>query len=408
MQRYNSETWGIPHDLHFPLHQDAGLKDLCIEAGVLAEGSVAGVLDGHKYNRAVRCHKLVYEALMRIVWKNFTKRHEDRDQQIRNIPTEVLEDIKKVCAEICDEEFEKVMSSSLYANLTNLFNEYREHLRKGNGNLSAFWMSYIDMTETLLRLLRASREGNWKLHLASVRAMIPWCFAYNNVNYATYLPAYLAEMSNLHNEHPEIHEHFESGCFSVQNGEKNPFGRILVDQTCEEIVNKDTQTIGGTKGFSLKPGAVTKYYMVAEYRSMFLRQLKDMFHLNDTEFSHSDLHSTRISRDEADVKALQDILESNWINPFSSDQQDLVCLSMGKLAPSDVERDLLCPMQVGEDAYKSFSKQRLESSPPERDHQTETKNLERSHQKIQSPTRRMQRSCIESRSQCLCSYDCRC
>lgn len=99
-----------------------------------------------------------------------------------------------------------------------------------------------------------------------------------------------------------------------------------------------------------------------------------MLHLNDTEFSHPDLHSTRISRDEADVKAFHDILESNWINPFSSDQQDLVCLSTGKLAPSDVERNLLCATQVGEDAYKSFSKQRLESSPPERKfHDTITK-----------------------------------
>ena len=139
--------------------------------------------------------------------------------------------------------------------------------------------------------------------------MIPSCFAYSNVNYTRYLPAYLKEMSHLHNEHPEIHEHFESGCFSVQNGVITPFGRIPVDQTCEETVNKDAQTIGRTKKFSLKPGAVTKYYMAAEYRSMFLRQLKDMLYLNDTEFSHPDLHSTTITRDKADVKALQDIVK---------------------------------------------------------------------------------------------------
>ena len=47
----------------------------------------------------------------------------------------------------------------------------------------------------------------------------------------------------------------------------------------------------------------------------------------------------------------------NWINLLSSDQQDLVCLSTGKLASSDVGRDLLCATQVKEDAYKLFSKQ---------------------------------------------------
>lgn len=48
-------------------------------------------------------------------------------------------------------------------------------------------------------------------------------------------------------------------------------GKIPVDQACEETVNKDTQTPGGTKGFSLKPRVFNKYYLVAEYRSIFMR-----------------------------------------------------------------------------------------------------------------------------------------
>jgi len=51
--------------------QDAGLRDICIESGVIAEGSVTGVLEGRKYNRAVRFHKLMYEALQRLIWKGF-------------------------------------------------------------------------------------------------------------------------------------------------------------------------------------------------------------------------------------------------------------------------------------------------------------------------------------------------
>ena len=45
--------------------QDTGLRDICIESGVVTEGSVAAVLEGRKYNRAVRFHKHMYEALMR-------------------------------------------------------------------------------------------------------------------------------------------------------------------------------------------------------------------------------------------------------------------------------------------------------------------------------------------------------
>ena len=46
--------------------QDAGLRDLCVESGAVAEGSVAGVLDGRRYNRGVRLHKILREALMRL------------------------------------------------------------------------------------------------------------------------------------------------------------------------------------------------------------------------------------------------------------------------------------------------------------------------------------------------------
>ena len=38
-----------------------------------------------------------------------------------------------------------------------------------NGKLSAFWMSYVDIVERIvLGLLRASREGDWDLHLHSI------------------------------------------------------------------------------------------------------------------------------------------------------------------------------------------------------------------------------------------------
>ena len=48
--------------------QDAGLRNLCVESGAIAEGSVAGVLDGRRYNRGVRLHNIMYEALMRLAW----------------------------------------------------------------------------------------------------------------------------------------------------------------------------------------------------------------------------------------------------------------------------------------------------------------------------------------------------
>ncbi|KAJ8415585.1 hypothetical protein AAFF_G00425650 [Aldrovandia affinis] len=68
----------------------------------------------------------------------------------------------------------------------------------------------------------------------------------------------------------EVHQQFMHGGFSVQLGSQNPYGRIPVDQTIEETVNRDTQTAGGTKGFSLKQAAVEMYYLTSGYRSNYL------------------------------------------------------------------------------------------------------------------------------------------
>lgn len=134
-------------------------------------------------------------------------------------------------------------------------------------------MSYIDVTNIVLGLIGVSREGNSLLHLAMMKEMISWCFAYDKQNYAKYLPVYHKQMTRLENEHAPVYQHYMHGGFSVQLGASNPFGRIPVGQTIEATVNKDTQTPGGTKGYSLKPAAFSKYYLTAEHRSAWVRNL---------------------------------------------------------------------------------------------------------------------------------------
>ncbi|KAG0721648.1 hypothetical protein GWK47_046054 [Chionoecetes opilio] len=149
---------------------------------------------------------------------------------------------------------------------------------------------------------------------------------------------------------------------SVQIGSKNPFGRIPVDQTIEETINKDTQNTRGHKGFRLKGGAVARYYLTSEYRSRYLRQLRAMVvGQKYTDFSHPDLQMPRIRRDEADVQSLVQLMETSWLNPFNAEQGDLVSLSTATTAPPEVAKDLLGAYRIGEDAYQAFKEERLET-----------------------------------------------
>ena len=141
--------------------------------------------------------------------------------------------------------------------------------------MSSFWMSYVDLVSLLLNLIRASREGHWNLHLLAINELIPWCFVYDRTNYARYLPWYLLQMLNLPETHPELSEYLRRR-FLDTNWEYIPFSCIPMDQTIEETVNKDTQTPGGTKGFSTNKKAVAKHYLTADFRAACVRNLRYM------------------------------------------------------------------------------------------------------------------------------------
>src|SRR6218665_312522 len=119
-----------------------------------------------------------------------------------------------------------------------------------------FWSSYIDLVESLLLFVRATREGLWNLHLSSLQSMLPWYFAYDRVNYARYLPAYIAEMESLPGTHQSINEAFQKGDFVVQRQDQYGFSLIACDQLIEQTLNKDSKTKGGLTGISLNKGAV--------------------------------------------------------------------------------------------------------------------------------------------------------
>lgn len=69
---------------------DAGFQDILIEAEVIVDGSVEGVLKGHQYNRSIRGHKLMCEELQRL----------RRLVYLETLPTEGREAALKVATDL--------------------------------------------------------------------------------------------------------------------------------------------------------------------------------------------------------------------------------------------------------------------------------------------------------------------
>ncbi len=51
---------------------------------------------------------------------------------------------------VSQQEFEELLQNPLLVQVMTLWNNFLEHLRHNNGELSAYWMSYIDMVEDVV------------------------------------------------------------------------------------------------------------------------------------------------------------------------------------------------------------------------------------------------------------------
>ena len=133
-----------------------------------------------------------------------------------------------------------------------------------------------------------------------------------------------------------------------------------MDQTIEETINKDTQTAGCTKGFSTKTNAAAKYYMTANHRASYVRQLRPMISNKNYKFTHPDMIKGRITRDERDVKSLYNMLMETWKNPFEFTSEMLRCISTGVIPSDEASADMCDAKGKGESACQQFITERLE------------------------------------------------
>ena len=86
--------------------------------------------------------------------------------------------------------------------------------------------------EILILFIRASRQNDWNLHLASLNDFCKYFFAHDQLNYARMTPLYLANMTKLKTSDYEIWQYLEEN-FSIIKS-KIPFVGIGADHALEQ------------------------------------------------------------------------------------------------------------------------------------------------------------------------------
>jgi len=151
--------------------RDAGLEDVMIESGIVASGSMNGVMNGHHYNRSMRSHKIVAEALQKLRFEAF----------LQTCTEEELHAITSTTENLAQSFLQMTLNVALESNQFQVIRQkYDDYVSKGNEtNVNfAFWSSYLHLVQILMLFVRATREGDWPLHLSALRSMVPWSFIY--------------------------------------------------------------------------------------------------------------------------------------------------------------------------------------------------------------------------------------
>ena len=143
------------------LYGDGGLLSMLVDSDVYASATATLMIEGKQVSRGNRGMQLMLEALYRLYQKASWAWMQQRDQTDlrRNDMNTLVRDIQQAFAS-GDRESARLLSKQLES----------EHIAT-----FAYWETFMQGVETLLRLLRAERDGLFELHLIAVCETIPWC-----------------------------------------------------------------------------------------------------------------------------------------------------------------------------------------------------------------------------------------
>ena len=172
------------------IFQDSGIEDLLIESGVYGCHTASMLLKGKSYNRGVRAHKLVLEALLRLQWQAFGAWMEAEDVELPTVYQRQCLSLINCCQRESNDVASLKTSFGLLCDklpqLQQLFARFCTEASQ-QSKLFQFWNMYIDIVLLLLRFIRAEKEGSWKLHLKAVAEMVPYFFSMDRINYSRYV-----------------------------------------------------------------------------------------------------------------------------------------------------------------------------------------------------------------------------
>jgi hypothetical protein len=311
--------------------KEGGIEDIIVESGMCRRGTANKVISGKGYYKMVRCHSLISEAMVGLVWDAFEEWLLDNDRQD---VLEFGESLDNVYEALQSKHAASALSSCVHvmAALEDLCPVWKEYVST-LGKTAQYWLMYVKIVGILKRFIQAERSGDWLGHLREVKNMLPYMVAAKHTNYMSCLPLYLKDMKELPEKHPVVYENFISGHFTVHR-RAGRFNGTWTDMALEQTYNKEGKS-SLFKKISQNPGAREKYIKTTPFLTKISQSIKDMAQLGERSIHHHWESQNTVVEDHNLVESVRKMIKEKIVNPFTTtNHDDLINIASGEEANS--------------------------------------------------------------------------
>lgn len=320
---------------------DTGLSEIWKESDLLADGSILKVFDGKAYAKAMRAHKLTFQAMWRILLPRLLSFIQHISDDLHSMLTENGNDVENLVTIVKSEKFSSILT------------EFVKHESSQNNNFK-FWWTYVDSVSTLLLFTRSIRDGKWDLYLYSLKSMIHLMERYNHRNYVISVTIFIAQMNQLPNG---VKLAFECGDFVVKATE-GKFNQVDADHAQEWMVGVSKDS-GGIVGITQKENTLQRWALSFGWRTEITQKTFAMYGLTTVAGVTNEATAARRARDSRDEESLfRSLTYFNVFAPirYSGFIQNIVTKDV---ATEKIQNFLLNVAEDGEKQVLVFVNERL-------------------------------------------------
>ena len=333
--------------------EGSGMDDAWVEASLYSSVTVNQIINGSHYSRAIEAHEITLQVLFDLWIEAFFSER----PTVRTALEESVELLSKACMSKHG-IYEAHRALLITVESLNLSKQLTDFDAKHSTNPMYQWARlYMKQVMTLLQFQRATRQGDWFLHLSSLEKLCTYFFAYNRLDYAQNIPEYVARMYQLQTTDPEIWQDFLQQEFTVNTSNQIPFTRLGIDQA-QEHQNKNLKGQGSINGITQSPATLLKFCMCAPELSRIASEAETMAGISNKSASeHHCLNKTTVRRQEKAIANLYHVLAP--CNIFTSDEKHLFNITTKEIVPKTIEENILSVEMRGSSAMREFVDQRI-------------------------------------------------